>query len=227
MSVWDLYEKQKTMLKTEIIIPHLSTPLLDSSLALCQRMILENTPDHFDVTVTVDPEPGPCPYVKWNRAAYASKADVLIFINNDMLMLPGWEFLATIFEILGNNTVATGYLIESGALDVNERNLKMDFGTNPDTFRRKDCEAFARQEAAKVDAITCKSLGWLMPVAFRRDFFCGIGGYDTGAQTFLNRGRFPDPLDLVFFDKLGRVGANFVRVNSWAYHFQRLSLRGE
>lgn len=213
-------------LTAEIIIPHLSTPLLDASMALCQQMILENTPQHVDVTVTVDPEPGLCPYVKWNRAAYASKADILLFINNDMLMLPGWEFLLTCMGIFGKNTVATGYLIESGALDVNERNIKQDFGTHPSQFKRKECEEFAKKEAAKVDAITCNSLGWLMPVAFYREFFCDIGGYDTGTQQYLGRGKFPDPLDMVFFDKLSRVKANFVRVNSWAYHFQRLSLRG-
>lgn len=213
-------------MKAEVIIPHLSTPLLDSSLALCQKMLREHTPDHLDLTVTVDPEPGLCPYLKWNRAAYASKADVLVFLNNDMLVMPGWSWLVKAMDILGANSVVTGYLVESGALDVNERNLKQDFGTHPDEFRREECEAFVKQEAAKVPAMQPKALGWLMPVAFSREFFCQIGGYDTGTQQYLGRGQFPDPLDLVFFDKLARVQANFVRVNSWAYHFQRLSLRG-
>lgn len=213
-------------MKTEVIIPHLSTPLLDASLALCQKMLRENTPGNVDLTVTIDPEKGTCPYHKWNRAAYASKADVLVFLNNDMLVMPGWEWLVTARDLFGSDSVVTGYLVESGALDVNERNIKQDFGRHPDEFQREACEAFVRQEAAKVPPASPKDLGWLMPVALSRDFFCQIGGYDTGTQQYLGRGRFPDPLDLVFFDKLARVRAKFVRVNSWAYHFQRLSLRG-
>jgi hypothetical protein len=212
-------------MKYELIIPHLCTPILDQSLGLCQEMIRENTPQHVDLQVTVDPDAETDPYEKWNRVSYQSKADILVFINNDMLMMPGWTWMLSAFSILPENAVVTGHLVESGALKVNERNVQKDFGMHPDEFQRKECEAFCLAESAKVAPVEFGSTGWLMPVAFRREFFCRIGGYDTGTAKFLGRGKFPDPLDLVFFDKLQRVGAQFVRVNSWAYHFQRLSLR--
>jgi hypothetical protein len=213
-------------MKTEIIIPHLSTPDLDASLALCTQMIREHTATCYDYDVTIDADPNICPYEKWNKAAYASKADVLVFLNNDMLVMPGWYWLAQVFDgMVPENSVATGYLVESGAVAVNAVNVEKDFGRHPSQFKNDECEAFVVEQAVKTPPMVQGGLGWLMPLAIRREFFCQLGGYDTGTAKYLNRGRFPDPLDMVFFDKLARVRANMVRVNSWAYHFQRLSLR--
>jgi hypothetical protein len=207
-------------LSVEVIIPHLHSPIMDASLALCEQMLKENTTQ--PVNVVVDSRVGVCPYRKWNEACKKSTAEVVVFINNDMLMLPGWESIFTCFEKpdLQKSSVITGRLIESGAVPVNALNIEMDFGRNPQDFKRTECEDASKRLAQQHGPYE-PGLGWFMPCAFWREFYNHIGGYEIDA------GVFPAPVDTLLFEQLRLFGSPMIRANSWAYHFQRVSLRPE
>jgi len=208
-------------LSVDVIIPHLHAPLMDASLELCERLLKENTKSE-SLKVIVDSRVGVCPYRKWNEACKNSSADVVVFLNNDMLVMPGWESIFTCFEKpeIPRSAVITGRLIESGAVPVNALNVELDFGRNPADFRRAECEDTAARLAQQRGPYE-PGPGWFMPVAFWRDFFNHVGGYEIDA------GVFPAPVDTLLFDQLRLFGCPMIRANSWAYHFQRVSLRPE
>lgn len=197
----------------EIIVPHVRRPDLDAALDLLRDSIARNT-NRIDADLRVIPG-GYCPYAKWNAAAVDSEARVLVFLNNDMVMAPGWDVLASACK---DNMLVTGHMIESGAIPVNSVNVKMDFGRNAATFQRDAFEAKAAELAAQTPA-SVPGRGWLQPLAIERQTFLDLHGYDT------RKGFFPDPLDIEFFKAAAFCGVQFLRVNSWSYHFQRLCQR--
>ncbi len=204
-----------------LMVAHRKQPVQDAALALLIDSVKKNTPPELYEAgeIVIDDRPDICPYRKWNEMCAKTKTAInVVFANNDMVMLPGWHCMVTATK---PRMVVTGYLIEPGIVAVNPLNVQRDFGGNPADYRADEAIKFAATVSAHTQPEIAKNSGWYMPCAFDREWFLSVGGYDIGA------GQFPNPLDRLFWDKAARIGVDFVRVNSWAYHFQRLSQRPE
>lgn len=202
------------------MIPHIHTPECDAALELCLDRLKANCPAFFwgDCGVVVDDRPGVCPYQKWNDMAAASTAEVVLFINNDMVPGPGWHWVMECHQGITPQSVVTCYLTESGAIPVNRVNTQMNLGVCADLFERERWEEWVRLVLPATPRLR-KDRGWYQPVSFNRKWFMDIGGYDTKSGQ-----KFPYPLDILLFDRMcSQLGAEFYRAGAWFYHFQRLA----
>lgn len=200
--------------RISIIIPHKRKATNDLALKLNVEMLLANTANNFELIV--DTESPKDPYKIWNEAAKSARADILVFSNTDVLMAPDWD--VSFINYMDDNSILTGYLVEAGNVGVASVNIHKDFGKTPSEFRRHDFEEYAIKQSkftipAKIER------AWYMPCAFYKSWFLWTGGFDTTLG-------FPNPNDILFWDKCrDSFNTKFVRVNSFAYHFQALSTR--
>lgn len=158
-------------------------------------------------------EPNPDVYEMFNIGVRNSHEKFVLLINDDMYVPPSWDYIR-ITDM--DNPVITFDLVEPGYVDVNERNIKHDFGQTIETFDKVKFDEFAK--TYPVNPVVEEGLGWYMPVIFKRDYFLEMGGYPAQPP-------FPYPNDIIFFEKIAK-DVKFVRVHSPVYHFQRLSQRG-
>ena len=192
-----------------ILIPHYSTQNCDAALHLCIRMFKENTLNEDYELIVVQGYKDP--YLFWNEYSERARFERIVFFNNDMLPAPGWDrFMESYVD---DNSLVTGYLVEPGVLDVARQNIHRDFGRRPETFRRKEFEAFC--STVHVPEIK-EELGWYMPVMLTKNFFRRMGRY-------LIERPFPHPNDVLFWNHCLSRGARLLRVRSFAYHFQNMS----
>lgn len=195
-----------------IIIPHLRKKNNDLALKLNVEMLMDNTANSFELIV--DTQAPKDPYEIWNETAKSARADILVFSNTDVLMAIDWDIYMVVY--CKHNIIVTGYLVEPGNVGVADVNIHKDFGRHPDSFRRKEFEDWCDDQ--KVPECI-EQRAWYMPCAVRKDWFLETGGFKPGYP-------FPNPNDIRFWDECRDVfGTKFLRVNSWAYHFQNLSAR--
>lgn len=197
-----------------IIIPHRPGQHNDDALSLNVEMLLDNTYHSFELIV--DTEVPKDPYKVWNEAAKVARSDVLIFSNTDVLMAPEWD--VSMLAYCRPNRITVGYLVEAGNVGVAEVNIQRNFGKVPEQFDRATFEKFAGSFSRKFPDILFER-AWYMPCAMDREWFLSTGGFDTTLG-------FPNPNDILFWNRCrDELGTEFVRVNSFAYHFQALSTR--
>ena len=194
-----------------VIIPHKHGKLNDECLALCLKMLKENTRNDYDVLVD---DRNMDPYQIWNETVPLAKGEVVVMSNTDVLMAPGWDEMVL---HAAPNAIVTGYLVECGAIGVHQTNIEKDFGRTPAAFNRDAFEKFVAINSNDKPAIK-EERGWYMPCAMNREWFRQTGGFDTG------KGRFPAPLDIYFWEScLKHPSFRLLRAKSYAYHFQNLS----
>ncbi|HAP39576.1 MAG TPA: hypothetical protein DCQ94_07435 [Nitrospira sp.] len=188
--------------KLSVILPYLSGSLC---VGRCIELLKANTRSPFEVCSVVDV---PGAYEAYNRSRELAKGHVLVFLNDDMFVPPGWDvpFLPAIQE----KTIVTGYLVEPGRLPVNYRNIHRDFGRDAALFEADRFNAFAEAYSKRLPESE-PGVGWYMPFAVRRE----------DALPFPTRPDFPN--DFTLFGMYAARGYKFRRVRSFAYHLQRMS----
>ena len=199
--------------KFTLIIPHKITALNNDAMGLNIRMLMENTVYPFELII--DTEAPKDPYKIWNEAARVARGEFLVFSNTDVLMAPDWD--QYFIEYCEPNSIVVEYLVEPGNIGVASENIYKDFGRAPKSFRRDEFEDFALRRNAFPELK--EERGWYMPCCVRKDWFLSTGGFPTELG-------FPNPNDILFWNRCrDQLGTKFLRVNSFAYHFQNLSGR--
>jgi len=146
--------------------------------------------------------------------------DHVLLINDDMYVPPEWDILLKYISEAYNTEkmVITFDVVEPGYVDVNERNIKREFGTELKLFKESEFNEFARSQSDELH-FWINKIGWYMPVIFPKNLFNESGQYPTYPS-------FPFPNDIVLFDKLKQDDSiQFIKINKKVYHFQRLSQR--
>lgn len=185
-----------------IILPYLSG---SSCIEKCLRLVKENTRSSFEVCSVVDTLGA---YEAYNAAASTATGEVLLYLNDDMFVAPGWD--APFLEAAEEKCIVTGYLVESGRVPVNHRNIERNFGQEAEAFDSRAFFSFVESYAKAMPG--CEpGVGWYMPFAVRR----------TDAIPFPTKPGFPN--DSSLFGMFAARGYKFRRVKSFAYHLQRMS----
>lgn len=198
----------------DLIIPHKATPTTTLSLATAILIAKETAVKPARVGIIIPPDFSNV-YVNWNYASYMSKADALVFINDDMYMAPGWD--EVILEYIEDNVILTGYLIEPGVLPVSELCTEADFGRTPDTFDRNAFEAAVEESKHNLCEVVENEHGWYIPCALTPKTLHDLGDWGIIGNRYHN--------DKDFFDKAKQAGIKFRKIKLFAYHLQALSAR--
>ena len=193
-----------------ILIPHYSRPVTDRALEVMLRILRENTVNPTREIVVA--EQGD-PYKMWNRYTRAALYEHVVFLNNDMMVAPGWD--VAMQKHAGDGKIVMNYLVEPGVVSVDGRNIPKDFGRLPDAFRRAEFEAFAKDREKDLPEVM-EGMGWYMPCLFTKSYFLEMGGYPTAMA-------FPHHNDVLFWQHCASRGARFVKARSFTYHLQGLS----
>jgi len=194
-----------------IIIPHKHTELNDLSLEINIRMLEENSVNKEYELIIADEALDP--YTLWNVYAEKAKYDNLVFSNSDVLMAKDWDL--HLIGSLCDNSIVTGYLVECGVIGVASQNIHANFGNGPKDFRREEFESFCQEHSKNVPDFKYER-GWYMPCAIKKSLFIKEGMFDTSLG-------FPNPNDIIFWEKCIADGVQLKRAKSYAYHFQNLS----
>jgi predicted SAM-dependent methyltransferase len=125
-----------------------------------------------------------------------------------------WAYIDENPEI-STNSVVTWQLCEPGYVEVNRKNIEMNFGKTWDKFEESNFEEFNKFYTSDKPDVEV-GLGWYMPVLFPKKMFIDEGMYPTDPP-------FPHPNDIIFFEKLQNY--HFYKIGRLVYHFQRLSQR--
>lgn len=194
-----------------IIIPHKHTEMNDLSLELNLKMLEENSENkNYEIIIADEKED---PYKLWNIYAEKAKYDNLVFSNSDVLMAKNWD--RHLIGQLCDNSIVTGYLVECGVIGVAWQNIPRNFGTSPFDFNREQFENFCEEEGANLPD-SREERGWYMPCSIKKSLFFKMGAFNTEIP-------FPNPNDIIFWEKCLTEGVVLKRANSFAYHFQNLS----
>lgn len=199
------------MIDLSIIIPHKSTRDNDKALSMAIASIVR---EDANIEVLIDTTVPKDPYIVCNEFAKTAKGDLLVFSNSDVIFAPGWVMPFTLHTV--PNTIVVGYLVESGIIGVASENIHRDFGKTVDAF---DKQAFDFWASSRFDPPVKEERGWYFPCCVDKEWFLSTGGFDTSIP-------FPHPSDIDYWNRCrDTFGTKFLRVNSYAYHFQRLSSR--
>ena len=188
-----------------IIIPYL---LKSECIDLCLEKIKANTTCSYEVVTIKDSNNV---YGAYNYGAMKSHGDIITFLNDDMVVAPAWN--ESIEKHCTPRTIVTTRLIEPGYLKPNKTITEKDFGRHPDDF---DYQAFIKfvSEQTHEECVE-PAFGWFMPFGVQKDSFVA----------FPNQIPFPHNNDFGLFQQLSVMRYKFKLVNSYAYHFQRMSQR--
>lgn len=166
--------------------------------------------------VEMIPASGMDVYEMYNFGVRLAKNEHVLLVNDDMIVSPGFDRRAV--ERMGRNTVVTFTVVEPGYVDVNHKNVHLNFGFDVDDF---DYEGFVKWNLKNLDngAVEQAGLGWYMPVIFHKDMLAYVGYYPTDQP-------FPAPNDITLFDRVAKESPTYCKMAEAVYHFQRLSQRG-
>ena len=76
------------------------------------------------------------PYKSWNKGAKKATKPWLCFLTDDQYFAPGWD--KALGDFCQKGRILTSQLVEPGIIPVWPKNIKKDFGQNPQEFREKD-----------------------------------------------------------------------------------------
>lgn len=200
-----------------IAFPHLRNHSNDQAFKVALECIVDNTTLDYELLIEAVAERRDI-YPVINDMAQRAKSDWLVLSNSDVFFAPDWA--APLYDAREPNTIVTGIIAECGAIGVNEVNWSINFGRNPQSFRRAAFEqwaAGAEGEYAWQDK-GHRARGWYFPCLIHRPTFLELGGFDT------SRGHFPvDAIDMMYWDTWIEAGKGFKRVKSFCYHLQAYS----
>lgn len=112
-------------------------------------------------------------YRAYNFGGMDSDADVIVFVNSDMIFSPNW--LENMIKHLNKNTVVTSRVIESGKAMPIDHAVVNNFGVLTE-FDDQAFQKFAKQYAKD----GTKNSGGFMPCAIYQDTFKKSGGFPVG-----------------------------------------------
>lgn len=205
--------KKRELDGVSIILPHKRTPRNDECLRLFIDAIQAYTPVPYELIMDVSDK---CCYRKWDEGIRKAKYDVCILPNTDTIFAPGWITMA---EYCMPNAITVMRLVECGAIGVASCNIGQNFGQWPHEFDKQAFEAFAEEHGKTVPEVE-EARKWYMPCAFDKNWYISTGGFDV------NKGGFPQPLDIWFWDRVSQVpGFKFLATRAYCYHFQCLTGR--
>lgn len=187
-------------MKFSIVLPYLSkSPCID----LCKELLQKNTVNEYELIEIVD---NTDVYAAYNDGAFNAKNDIILLLNDDMFVSPGWDELY--IKYCEPKTVVTGYLIESGRIPVASQNISYNCGTTLETF---DYQKFIDFSLTLNNPEVRNDLGWYMPVAFHKSTFIN----------YPNDIKYPHPNDITLIkDLLPQMGYRYLQVASYVYHLQ-------
>ena len=193
-----------------ILIPHLREQRSDDAFKICLECIVDNTDVDYEVMIkAVAGSQGV--YRAYMTMAERACGEWLLIHNNDMFLAPGWA--RPMLDVAQLDTIVSGVLVECGAICPANENVRMDFGMLPETFRRKEFEAWVAKNQPWPGRPGHHAL-----VIVHRETFLNYGGYD------LSLGEYPHVcLDQELWGRWGKSGNQFARVRSYCYHLQQWS----
>jgi hypothetical protein len=171
-------------------------------------------------------------YRAWNFGGFSADADIIVFVNSDMVFSQGW--LDELLEQLKPDTIPVSRLVESGKMPSGLHALSQNFGREPylfdsnsynnnDNLDRWNKFAEALQYTAPKDT---EDGGLYMPVAFYKKDFVESGGYPEGNIYQGGVGRVDTPFimsgDKYFFERNPVMSRkrHITAMKSIVYHIQ-------
>lgn len=116
-------------------------------------------------------------YRAWNVAVREAPTQLVVLLNNDMYVSDYWLDQLLWLKKSQPKTVPTSLLVESGRVPSAMPEHVMNFGMNPEEFKREEFAA----HAATIRKPAALELGRLyMPIIVDRQEFLDIGGYPDG-----------------------------------------------
>jgi len=197
------------MVDISIVFPHLREKRNDQALKIALECIVDNTALDYELMIEAVAARRDI-YSVINDMARWAKSDWLVFSNSDVFFAPNWA--ENLYFACDQHKIIGGVIVECGAIPVNERNYERNFGRTPQTFNRAAFEQFVTDSDIWRD-----NEPWYFPCLIHRPTFLALGGFDT------DKGAFPDPLDMLFWDKWKAAGYTIQRVKSYCYHLQAYS----
>jgi len=159
-------------------------------------------------------------YRAWNYGGRLVSADVVVFVNSDMIFYDNW--LDNLLEHLDDNTIPCCKLVESGKLIPGKHAVDKNFGTSIDSL---DLDGF-KNFAKSISHPGISTGGLFMPCAFYKKDFVLSGGYPEGnvyeKGVGINTSKFLESGDHYFFYKNSVMkNKDHITVNnSICYHIQ-------
>jgi hypothetical protein len=187
-----------------IILPYLSN---SRCVDLCKKYIQQNTNSTYELVEIVD---NTDVYAAYNQGVHQAQYDVVILLNDDMFVSPGWDKLY--IKHTTPKSVVTGMLIESGRIPVNYRNIEFDCGKTPEEF---DYSKFLTYISTNpIPEVKQDSMGWYMPVAFHKSTYID----------YPNQIKYPHANDVTLLSHiLPSYQYDFKQVGVYTYHIQNFS----
>src|SRR5882672_1115627 len=149
--------------------------LLDNSHILNDVLVINNNPDakypindpRVKIVCCFDRDV----YGMYNLGVELAKSENVLLLNDDMYFPTLWDkSLETLNDV--KNLVLTFTVVESGYVDVNSKNIPLNFGMDWLTFKEDDFEVYANRYGGEVKP----GLGWYMPVLMSKELFNDNGG---------------------------------------------------
>lgn len=197
-----------------ILLPHLRNQSNDASVRIAIDTLAAHTDMDYELMVEAVAERRDI-YAVLNRMARRALGEYIIPWNSDVFASPNW--IAPLWAARDPQTIVSPVMVECGAIPVNDLNLGRDFGRRPETYRRADFEAWAREGGGWRDDWRDGDAAWYFPSLLNRRAFLDIGGFDTSI------GGFPAALDMDLWQRWRENGGKFKRVASFVYHLQCFS----
>lgn len=187
-----------------IILPHLSTSIPTD---LCKYYLEKNTVNEYELIEVID---WTDVYAAYNYGASLAKYDIIIMMNDDMFVAPGWDI--NYVKYVKPKTYVMMWLIESGRVSVDSRMVEYDCGRSPDSF---DYDKFIKYtETLDVPEAIENGFGAWMPIGFHKSTWI----------EFPNDKKYPYSNDIDLIDvTLPSLGYTPYKVKSFAYHLQCFS----
>jgi hypothetical protein len=189
-----------------IILPHLSSA---KPVPQFKKYLEQNTVHEYELIEVID---WTDVYAAYNHGASMAKYDIIIMMNDDMFVAPGWDL--NFVKYVKPKTFVMMWLVESGYIPVNARMIEYDCGRELETF---DYDKFIRfVDAVDVPEVVEGAYGAWMPIGFHKSTWI----------PFPNEKKYPHSNDIDLIDKmLPSMGYTPLKVKSFAYHLQGFSRR--
>lgn len=159
-------------------------------------------------------------YEAYNFGVSQSKGDLVLLLNSDMVLSPGW--LEKLLKHWSGHSIVSTNLVERHhpKFGTFPNAIERNFGTNPRNFDFESWERFCSSTGIQPESLpACMPY---MPSLFKREWFEELGGYPLGnlgdGKDFSKVIRYGDE---AFFDKLAATGIRHMSASDvLCYHFK-------
>jgi hypothetical protein len=203
---------QNTDYKYTVLIPYLSTinGVPNRCIDMCKEYLYKNSTYPFELLEAVD---YPDYYLAVNDNFMKASTDIVILFNDDMFVEPGWDELYV--KHTKPKSVVSGYLVESGRIEVGGGAIEFDCGREPENFDYNKFIEFSKsyKEANNIPE-SLPILGHAAPCALHKDSWIPF----EIIPGMLNNSSGVD--GDYFFNVLPNAGFTYNKINSFVYHIQ-------